>query len=120
MTAVTTATTRIEALHHWPDAPPHRAYLSHPHRHLFGLAVTVESGEYRDVEFHDLQDDLYRSALALTNPYHPDARLGDFGAASCEQIASQIAARLTMTGYTVHTVRVDEDREHTGQWIGGA
>lgn len=117
MTATTTSTAHIEALHHWPDAPPHRAYLAHPHRHVFGLAVTVQpTHSDRDIEFHDLADDLYHAAEQLSAPYHPATRLRDFGPASCEDLASDIADLLTGKGYDVLRVTVTEDTEHTGEW----
>lgn len=45
------------ALHKWPTAPKHRAYLRNSHRHVFTYIVHLEVLHTdRDVEFHDLQD----------------------------------------------------------------
>lgn len=67
--------------HSWPDATPHREYLSHPHRHQFVTTVwlTVEHGD-REVEFHDVLDAVSRVMY--------DGR--DFGPCSCEAIASKV------------------------------
>lgn len=116
-----TATSEYEALHHWPDAPRHRGYLAHPHRHMFGLAATVTVDHHnRDVEFHDLADDLYRAADSLAVEYHPLSRVRDFGSQSCEGLATMIARALTSTGYDVVAVAVTEDTESTATWTTGA
>ena len=112
-----TARTSVIGLHQWPDAPGRRAYLRDLHRHVFGIAVTVDvTHTERDVEWHDLADDTLTAALALTEPYHEDALITSFGARSCETIASEIADALTSQEYTVQSVEVDEDGEHTATW----
>lgn len=112
-----TARTWIDGLHHWPDAPDRRAYLRHPHRHLFHLTATVRvDGDHREVEFHDLGDELYDLARARSMPYHPDAELRDFGTLSCEAIASALARALSQRGYRPVEVTVSEDGENDASW----
>lgn len=112
-----TARTQVIGLHQWPAAPDRRAYLRDLHRHVFGIAVTVDVAHTeRDVEWHDLADDTLTAALALTEQYHEDAPITSFGARSCETIAGQIADTLTSQNYIVQSVEVDEDGEHTATW----
>ena len=74
----------VEGFHHWPEAPPHRAYLAARHRHLFhvevGVAVTQED---RQIEFHDLRD-------WCVQHFPP----GDYGAQSCERLARGLLTAL--------------------------
>lgn len=50
-------TLTLPGWHTWPAATGQRAYLAHPHRHLFHITTTVEVfGDDREVEFHDLRD----------------------------------------------------------------
>lgn len=74
---------RAPGWHNWPDAPPQRAYLSYRHRHMFHYEVSmvVEHNE-RDVEFHDLMDEVQR--LLLT----------EWGNWSCEKIATRLRSQL--------------------------
>jgi hypothetical protein len=91
-----------EGFHQWADAPPHRAYLAHRHRHLFFVEVMVEvRRDDREIEFHDLLD--YCRSL------FPG---GDLGGASCEQVARALWEAITQRypGRRV-TVGVFEDGE---------
>lgn len=74
-----------EGWHHWPDAPPVRAYLRDTHRHIFHFEVAVSVGhDDREIEFHDLRD----FCLSCVADGH------DFGSMSCEGIARQLLADL--------------------------
>lgn len=117
MSTTITARATVAGLHHWPDAPDRRAYLRHPHRHLFGLAATVVvEHEDRAVEWHDLADLMTRCVATYGTPY-PETTLWDFGAQSCEALATHLAHDLTYHhGLTVLAVGVDEDGEHTATW----
>lgn len=89
--------------HRWPAAPESRAYLREQHRHLFHVAVSMEvDHNERQVEFHDLLD-VVRPAFGE----------GDFGAASCETLASALIERLHgIYGRTRRiSVHVSEDDE---------
>lgn len=45
------------AIHCWPGAPEHRAYLRDQHRHLFKIKVSTPVDDPdREIEFHDLLD----------------------------------------------------------------
>jgi hypothetical protein len=100
---LTTITVKFtaEGFHHWPDAPEHRAYLRHQHRHLFHVEVTTPVTHHeRQIEFHDLME----SAKCLF-------RVRDVGA-SCETMAYQLASALSeRLGKRPFTVAVFEDGE---------
>jgi hypothetical protein len=114
MTTTITVHSRVQGLHHWPDAPLHRDYLAHPHRHMFVVTATVAvAHDNRDIEFHDLADVVTEVTEALGKPYHPDTRLIDFGPQSCEQLAEQVRARLSDIGLNVTLLSVSEDGECT-------
>ena len=69
-----------EGWHWWPEAPPHRDYLSTRHRHVFHVRVRMEvNGRDREVEFHDLLD---QAKAAFGS--------GDFGRKSCECMAEEL------------------------------
>lgn len=111
------ASTVVEGLHCWPEAPDRRGYLRHPHRHLFHITAVLDvTGEHHAVEFHDLADQLHQLATQLASPYHPDARVLDFGPTSCEVIANHVAAGLQQAGHSPRSVTVSEDREHAAIW----
>lgn len=75
----------FEGFHHWPDAEGARAYLGHPHRHLFHVEIKMSVRHAdREVEFHDLRD-LGRSWL-------PEG--SQFGGQSCETIGSILLGKL--------------------------
>lgn len=74
--------------HCWPDAPPHRAYLRDPHRHLFKVEVsTWVRHDERDIEFHDLQE---QAADWFANSFNE----GEAGGRSCETMARSLGERL--------------------------
>ena len=104
-------TFKVEGLHHWPDAPPRRNYLSNPHRHQFGFRVeTTVKHDDREIEFHDLRDGAERMARELGLLSHC-LTLIDFGAMSCEHIARELGAVLARQYERSFVVTVDEDGE---------
>lgn len=115
-TTTITATVRVPGLHHWPTAPEQRAYLRSPHRHLFVARATVYVGHHnRDVEFHDLGDDLgaaLRGATGTLAYGEHSTSLLDFGPQSCEHLATHVAEVLA-DRYSVAEVSVSEDDEFT-------
>lgn len=91
----------LPGYHHWPAAPPHRAYLAARHRHLFRVtARAAVTRDDRDTEFHDLDQ-------AIRDWWGPSSR--DWGAASCETIARDLAGWLTTRGIPVTATEVSED-----------
>lgn len=73
--------------HSWPSAPAHRAYLASLHRHLFHVTATVRVfHDDRDVEFHDLSDEVAAWWGDATSRW-------DRG--SCEQMARSLHVLLT-------------------------
>jgi hypothetical protein len=80
---------QAEGFHYWQDAPPHRKYLSTPHRHLFQVEVCLEvSHDGREVECHDLLD-FSRNAFGS----------GDFDGKSCEMLARYLHASVIVKFY---------------------
>ncbi len=76
----------FEGWHGWPDAPAHRNYLKHSHRHLFHVEVELDqlAGD-REVEFHDLLD---QARIPVQSPLGASKH---FGRSSCEDLATVIA-----------------------------
>mgnify|MGYP001764859203 CR=1 FL=1 len=105
-----TARYSFPALHHWPNAPQGRHYLSHPHRHQFVCDATVEvtHGD-REVEFHDLAADIAEWARQFRT-VHRD--LSNVGGQSCEHLARSLFDWLAI-GLPVVRVSVSEDGEFT-------
>jgi hypothetical protein len=90
-----------EGFHHWPTAPPSRAYLANSHRHLFYVEVqTHVSHDDREIEFHDLLD----KAKSLFPA-------GDLGGRSCETLAGDLAGALSKQYRRPFRVAVSEDNE---------
>lgn len=114
----TTITARVSqpGLHHWPTAPEQRAYLRDPHRHLFVARATVYVGhDERDVEFHDLGDDLLSALRGATGTLafgSHQTSLYDFGAQSCESLARHCCEVLGGR-YALGSISVSEDDEFT-------
>jgi hypothetical protein len=110
-----TVTAKIEGLHCWPNAPEKIAFLRNLHRHIFDVAVSVETMQSdREVEFFLLKDDLYEFLDDLP-PYKDHHRLKDLMSASCEMLASSIRDYLLMRGYAVRSVLVGEDGENSAE-----
>lgn len=77
---------RVAGFHRWPQASGKREYLAERHRHLFHVEVEVEVGhDNREVEFHDLLDHVHQFFID-NGP--------EWGIASCETIAFQLASRI--------------------------
>jgi hypothetical protein len=77
----------FDGMHAWPNAPEHRAYLRNLHRHLFHVRVGVDvKHDDREVEFHDLLFQLGTDIAALD--------VKNLG--SCEQIAAELAERMSL------------------------
>lgn len=91
-----------EGWHCWPNAPEARAYLRASHRHLLYVEVQMQVlHNQREVEFHDLLD-FAKKAFGH----------GDFGAASCETLATRLLDQICMMYSDRRTVvRVFEDNE---------
>lgn len=97
--------TNFVALHRWATAKGRRAYLAHPHRHIFHIRVTMPvSHDHREVEFHDLLDEV-NDRLDRMAPNR------DFGGASCETIARNLMHYFVAKYFRRVTVDVSEDDE---------
>lgn len=101
------ASTRLLALHSWPEAPQSRAYLRYPHAHNFQITAWAEvSHGDRDIEFHDFLSHLEQAVSHLGRiKVNDTGNLPDLGRSSCEQIGEFILDRLPQA----FRVRVAED-----------
>lgn len=107
----------VNGLHHWPDAPERRAYLRSLHRHIFVIDVRIfVGGADREVEFHDLSENVETLVRSFGVRYHDDSLLTNFGALSCEHIAGRVAQALLAEGLSVQSVTVSEDGENSSEW----
>lgn len=118
------ARTTFVGWHQWPDAPPHRNYLSTPHRHLFHVNASVEvRHDNREVEFHDLGD-VVRAVIAgypVTDQHGPGAvgHVVNLGHRSCEMVARDIRARIQATWphrFVIVSVSEDDECGATVSW----
>jgi hypothetical protein len=92
-------------LHHWPDAPPGRNYLSFPHRHVFHVEAAVHvTHDDRAIEFHDFLD----SARAM---FGSNEVMQNYGPQSCEMLARKLSKALARRYSCAVTVTVTEDNE---------
>lgn len=72
-----------EGWHNWLGAPEGRRYLSHSHRHLFHIEVSVQVfSDDREIEFHDLLD--------FCKTHWPGLMQKDLGGQSCEMLAANL------------------------------
>lgn len=95
-----------EGWHGWPQAPEHRSYLRHMHRHLFHIeARCYVDHDDRSVEFHDVRDQIEVLWGLLAGPKR------DLGSMSCEMLARRIGAHLVEWNPRRWTVIVSEDDE---------
>lgn len=109
--------TSFVGFHRWPSAPPDVQYLAHPHRHLFGVEVSVFVNHHdRDIEFHTLKRmvDEYCMFAYSNNVCPPFEQVMH---KSCELMAEELGATLRSRGLNVAWVSVDEDGENTGYII---
>ena len=84
------AEAKLNALHHWPAACGKRSYLAHYHMHEFIVRVWIRvSHTDRQVEIHDLRDEIYTLLYDLHTGIEEWDRekLLNFGSKSCEDIA---------------------------------
>lgn len=97
----------MPGFHCWPTAPDHRSYLARKHRHLFHIHVVCDAAvdDKRELEFHDLQDDVRTIWNNLGG-----AR-SDFLNYSCETIAARIGEKLAGHHLRRFVVTVSEDGE---------
>ena len=97
----------VAGVHNWPEAPEHRGYLAHPHRHEFRIfAIYAVRHADRDVEFHDAQDSLRTTVMSC---FLSHEGLVDFGSCSCESIAAKLLGQLSARGAVQVEVAEDAD-----------
>jgi hypothetical protein len=82
---------QVDGLHYWPDAADPDRYLHAPHRHLFVVTVDLQVfHDDREIEINAASR--WLASLLPTLTHAP--RIGDgpvdFGAQSCEQLATRV------------------------------
>lgn len=99
--------TSINATHNWPDAGGARIYLMAEHMHTFHFTAWAKvEGDDRDIEFHDLRDQLdIAVAKCLIQPVTIPPT---FGPKSCETIGAHLLIYLPEAVFAVE-VQEDED-----------
>lgn len=101
---------KLTALHCWPEASGHRAYLAQPHLHDFSIVARarVAHGD-RDIEFHDLRDKVQAVVRSFCSYRRGSSANGsvvyDLGRKSCEDVAEGVLLYVP----EVHSVTVMED-----------
>jgi len=83
-------TTQLDGTHNWPECPfDEVAYLRDPHRHMFHIKATkIVTHTDRDTEFIMLKHQVIEY---LRNKYYNNLmHCYEFGAMSCEMIASEL------------------------------
>lgn len=101
-----TGRVRVPGYHHWLEAHTERSYLRSWHRHLFTVEVEVVVTGSRQVEFHDLQQQI----LDTLNILYDKSDGYDFGESGCEDIAAKLG--FAMEKLPVVRVMVSEDDEN--------
>lgn len=83
--------TKFEGVHCYPGAPDEVAYLRQPHRHVFGIEVTISVyGDNRELEFIMLKhkvDAWIRKHLNVLGVWEMETL-------SCEQVAKRLITYL--------------------------
>lgn len=101
--------TSINATHRWPDAKGKREYLSYPHMHTFHITAHARvSHNDRDIEFHDLRDQLVGEVEGMIWLRMSTKEPPTFGAMSCEAIGQVLLERLPDAVFKVQVME-DED-----------
>jgi hypothetical protein len=120
-------TTEFIGFHHWPEVAAvlaERAYLANLHRHKFFVRVELSvSNNNRQVEFHDLKDNLDAFIGLEIGGGNWPARM------SCEDMAEAILAWIHSSyPSSLYVISVAEDNEngsiirweHSGESAGSA
>jgi hypothetical protein len=107
------AVVSVVGYHHWPDAPPEVGYLKQQHRHVFTFKVSARVQHHdRDLEFHTMQRIIRGLIPALGERVAADEV--NFGAASCEMLATKLSKALREHIHPVYpnAIEVWEDNEN--------
>ncbi len=100
---IVVARVEMDAVHCWPGAPDHRYYLRGEHMHHFSITIHIKvMGSDREVEIHDLRDDLRFAINKMLD------EKGSFGSLSCEAIAEGLD-KIMKVKYQIQTVKVMEE-----------
>lgn len=82
--------TQVEGVHRWPAAPPPEDYLANAHRHLFVAVLDIGVGHNdRELEINAVTRWVTELMVSFATP-GPIGGPVDFGAQSCEQLATRL------------------------------
>lgn len=110
MTKLVYVQVKVPGFHHWPDASKEVEFLSEPHRHMFSFMLAMKVTTARQYEFFLLQQELHNYLNELYDEH--ESGLGyDFGASSCEELATATLEMFQTMGM-VYSVEVSEDDEN--------
>lgn len=91
----------FEGIHQWKSAPEEVGYLSHPHRHWFGVVVWIEVEHYdRNIEFYMFKKELSVYLRRIV------ARMKSDSSWSCEKICDELAG-LIRKDYPNRELRIE-------------
>jgi hypothetical protein len=95
--------TAVYGYHRWPEAPPHRKYLSYNHPHLFRITIWARVTQTdREIEFHDLKGDLHDISSSIITANQE----------SCEEYCYLILREmLRLYPFKIVKIRVAEDED---------
>lgn len=98
---------QVEGLHYWKDAKtklPEVGFLSHPHRHIFHIQLTMEVNDLdREIEFINFK----HNVLDYISNKWSEFGICDFKGMSCEMIAKDL-----LETFQAKKVSVMEDGEN--------
>lgn len=103
---------QVEGLHNFPNAQeifPEVGFLADPHRHMFHIEMSCAvTHSNRDKEFIMLKRDVLD--YLKQRYYNPTTRIHEFGARSCEALATELLHQ-----FECEYVEVWEDLENGGR-----
>jgi hypothetical protein len=96
--------------HFWKEAPDEVSFLRSPHRHLFGVKVTL-----RDLAHHDRNQEFFLVQQWAMEEFESILRAAEINGASCEMMARDLAIAVRIRYGCKVRVSVDEDGENSAE-----
>lgn len=98
---------QIESIHSWPSATGDSAFLASPQRHLFEVQVSCPAN-YKGVEI---------TRIELLEATKSIFKGGDWGTASCETVAENLAQELVAKFSRTITVELGTSNKEFGAYV---
>jgi hypothetical protein len=96
--------------HFWKEAPDEVAFLRSPHRHLFGVKLTL-----RDLSHHDRNQEFFLVQQWAGEEFESILHAAEINGASCEMMARDLAIAARIKYGCKVRVEVSEDGENSGE-----